>query len=165
MKSIFAVLLLITTPVMAQDDATMRLSGRMLFPVPDLAKPGACVMYREGGAGWVLREPEFWLKGTVVASEIRSRRVERCPDAGKPIQQYSREEFNRLARQQPCVSRDDAIREESWGAIRFRVEGWETPHARKLANAGRLYQGHYLDQKLEKGGELELDATLLGACQ
>ncbi|HRE18904.1 MAG TPA: hypothetical protein PLW86_17850, partial [Rhodocyclaceae bacterium] len=83
----------------------------------------------------------------------------------KPIQQYTREEFNQLARQQPCVSRDDARREESWGVIRLRVDSWETPHAKKLENAGRLYQGHYLDRKLESGGELELDATLLGACR
>lgn len=165
MKSILAVLLCVALPALAADDAAMRLSGRMLFPAPELAKPGACVMYREGGAGWVLREPEFWLKGVVIAAEIRSRRVERCIDSGKPVTQLTRDEFNRLATAQPCVSRDDLAREESWGAIRLRVDGWETPHARKLANAGRLYQGHYLAHKLEKGGELEIDATLLRACE
>lgn len=165
MKRLVAILLLAcTVSAFGQDDA-MRLSGRMLFPDPELAKPGACVMYREGGAGWILLEPVYWLRGTVLASEIRNRQVGRCPEFGKPIEQYSRDEFNRLANNQPCVSRDDAIRDESRGVIRLRVDAWETPYARKMANAGRLYQGNYLDKKLEKGIELEVDATLLGACK
>lgn len=164
MKPLALALFCLVQPAVAQDDATMRLAGRMAFPQPQLAKPGACVMYREGGAGWILTEPMYWLRGTVVSAEIRNQRVERCPDFGKPLTQLSREEFNRLASQQPCVSRDDLAREESRGYIRFKVEGWETPYGRKMANAGRLYEGHFLDRKLDKGVELEVDATLLGAC-
>ena len=47
----------------------------------------------------------------------------------------------------------------------LRIEEWETPWAKRAANAGRLYQGHYLDQMLKKGQEIEIDADLLGTCQ
>lgn len=143
----------------------MRPSARLLFNQPELAKPGACVMYREGGRGWIFTEPVFWLKGSVLATEVRSRRLDRCPEVpGKLIEQYSREEFNRLANARPCVSRDDLVHDEQVGMVRLRVEEWETPWARRAANAGRLYQGHFIDKALKKGMELEIEADLLGAC-
>lgn len=156
--------LLISTGAMAAED--MRLAGRMLFKMPELAKPGACVMYREGGAGWILTEPVYWLRGTTVGSEVRKRKLDVCPDAGgKPIEHYTREEFNRLANAQPCVSKAENSREEDVGIIRIRVEEWETPWAKRAANTWRLFQGNYLDKPLKKSGEIELDADLLGPCQ
>lgn len=144
----------------------MRLEERMLFRAPELAKPGACVMYREGGAGWILTEPVYWLKGTTVASEVRKRRVERCPEvAGKTPEQYTRAEFNRWARAQPCFSGAEKARDEDFGIVRVRVEDWETPWTKRTASAGRLHQGHYIDAPLKKGGELEFDAALLEACR
>lgn len=142
----------------------MRLAGRMLFKEPELAKPGACVMYREGGAGWIITEPVYWLKGRTVAAQVQKRRIEVCPDAGKQPGQLSREEFNRLARTQPCVSSPEKVREEDIGVIRLRIDDWETPWAKKAANSGRLYQGYFLDQILRKGEEMEIDADLLMAC-
>lgn len=147
------------------DDMALRPSARLLFNQPELTKPGACVMYREGGQGWVFTEPVFWLKGSVVTAEVRSRRLGRCPEVpGKLIEQYSRDEFNRLANARPCVSRDDLAHEEQVGMVRFKVEDWETPWAKRAANAGRLYQGHFIDKPLQKGMELEIEADLLGAC-
>lgn len=150
----------------AYADDSMRLSGRMLFKVPELARPGACVLYREGGAGWILTEPQYWLKGTVVSAAPKKLMPELCPlVAGKVVEHYSRDEFNRLAKAQPCVSKPENRKEMELGFIRFRVEDWETPWARTAANAGRLFQGYYLDQKLQKGLELELPADLLIPCQ
>jgi hypothetical protein len=45
------------------------------------------------------------------------------------------------------------------------VTDWETPHAVRAANAGRLYRGMFLDRKLEKGMEIELEADLLAVCE
>lgn len=147
------------------DDMALRPSARLLFNQPELTKPGACVMYREGGSGWIFTEPVFWLKGTVISAETRSRRLERCPEVpGKTIEQYSREEFNRLANARPCVSRDDLVHEEQVGMVHLRVDEWETPWAKRAANTGRLYQGHFIDKALQKGMELEIEADLLGTC-
>jgi hypothetical protein len=83
---------------------------------------------------------------------------------GKNIEQYSRDEFNRHARAFPCVSQAAAERAEQIGVVRLRVTDWETPHAVRAANAGRLYRGMFVDRKLEKGMEIELEADLLAVC-
>lgn len=128
-------------------------------------KPGSCVMYREGGSGWIFTNPVYWLKGSVVSVEIRSRKLERCPEVpGKLIEQYTREEFNRLAAATPCVDRDESVREEQTGLVRFQVEEWETPWAKRAANMNRLYQGYFLDRLLKKGMEIEIEADHLGTC-
>jgi hypothetical protein len=46
----------------------------------------------------------------------------------------------------------------------LRVESWETPHATRAANAGRLFRGMFIDQPLSKGLEVELEADLLSIC-
>ena len=40
-----------------------------------------------------------------------------------------------MATARPCVSRPEAAREEQVGMVRVRVESWETPWARRAANA------------------------------
>lgn len=146
-------------------DNNMRLSGRMLFKEPELTRPGACLLYREGGAGWILTEPQYWLKGTVISAEPRKFKPEICPVVpGKNVEQYTRDEFNRLAQAYPCVSSEASRKETEMGFIRFKVDDWETPWAKAAANAGRLFQGFYLDRKLQKNMELELPADLLIPC-
>ncbi len=148
------------------DEPGLRPSARMLFAQPEVQRPGACVAYREGGAGWIAREPVFWLKGTVVAADIRSRRLEVCPLVeGKSLERYTREEFVRLAAARPCVSQPEAVRDEQVGVVRLRVDAWETPWARRAANAFRLYQGRFLDHSLREGLELEIEADLLELCE
>jgi len=166
MTRLFFLLFLLCSANLAQaGDPVLRPSARLLFKEPEVAKPGSCVMYREGSGGWIFTEPVYWLKGTVVSTDIRSRKLDRCPEVpGKTIEQYTREEFNRLAAARPCVSRDDLVREEQNGMVHLRVEEWETPWAKRAANANRLYQGHFLDRTLKKGMELEIEADLLGAC-
>lgn len=159
-------LLLILAGVAGADEPALRPSAKLLFAQPELMRPGACAIYREGGAGWIATDPVFWLRGKVVASEIRPHRLERCPEVpGKPVERYTREEFNRLANARPCVSRDELVREEPMGVVRLQVSDWETPWGKRAANAFRLYQGHFLDKPLSKGAELEIEADLLAACE
>ena len=51
------------------------------------------------------------------------------------------------------------------GMVRLHVTRWETPHAKLAANAGRLYRGMFIDRKLQKNMEIELEADLLEACE
>ncbi|HMV00554.1 MAG TPA: hypothetical protein PKD04_05685 [Rhodocyclaceae bacterium] len=161
-----AVWVILISAVAGANEPALRPSARMMFAQPEFLHAGTCVMVREGGAGWIATDPVFWLKGTVAGAEVRSRRLEVCPEVpGKTIDRYSREEFVRLATARPCVSRPEAVREEQVGMVRVRVESWETPWARRAANAFRLYQGHYLDRPLSPGLELEIEADLLSRCE
>jgi hypothetical protein len=147
-------------------EPVLRPSARLLFKQPEMLKAGQCVRYEEGGAGWIVTEPVFYLKGEVVAAEVRTRHLAKCPVVpGKNIEQYSRDEFNRHANAFPCVAQDVAERDEQIGVVRVRVGDWETPHAKRAENAGRLYRGMFVDRKLEKGMEIELEADLLGICE
>lgn len=165
MRTLLVVLALLAAPALA-DEPLLRPSASLLFKQPELLKAGQCVRYEEGGSGWVVTEPVYFLKGEVLGAEVRSRHLGTCPVvAGKPIEQYSREEFNRHALAYPCVSPGVAERDEQIGIVRLRVSDWETPHVRKAANAGRLYRGMFIDRVLKKNMEIELEADLLSLCQ
>ena len=164
MRTLLVFLAFLSTSALA-DDPTLRPSARLLFKQPELLQPGSCVVYEEGGSGWVITEPVYYLKGRVVAAEVRTRHLGHCPLVpGKNMEHYSREEFNRHALAYPCVSANVAERDEQIGIVRMRVSAWETPHAKKAENAGRLYRGMFIEQKLEKDMEIELEADLLGTC-
>lgn len=131
-----------------------------------MLQAGTCVRYEEGGAGWIVTEPVFYLKGEVLGTEVQTRRLAQCPVVpGKTLEQYSRDEFNRHALAYPCLAADVPPRDEQIGVVRLRVSDWETPHARKAANTGRLYRGRFIEQELKKGLEIELEADLLALCQ
>lgn len=158
-------LVLLATPALA-DEPVLRPSAHLLFKHPELLKPGQCVRYEEGGAGWVVTDPVFYLKGSVVAAEVRTRRLRACPEVpGKEVKQYSRAEYVRLALAQPCLAPGKPERDEQIGVVRLRITDWETPHARRAENAGRLYRGMFIDRPLVKGGEIELEADALALCQ
>ncbi len=165
MRLLLLVLAVLATPVLASEPV-LRPSARLLFKYPELLQSGHCVRYEEGGAGWVATDPLFYLKGTVLAAEVRSRRLLTCPEVpGKEPAQYSREEFVRLAQALPCVAAGVPERDEQIGVVRLRVNDWETPHARRAENTGRLYRGMFIDRPLERGMEIELEADLLTICQ
>jgi len=165
MRTFLVLLAFLSTPALAVDPA-LRPSARLLFKEPELLQAGSCVLYEEGGSGWVITEPVYYLKGRVVAAEVRTRHLAHCPLVpGKNMEQYSREEFNRHALAYPCVSENVPERDEQIGIVRLRVSTWETPHAKKAENAGRLYRGMFIEQKLEKDMEIELEADLLGTCK
>ncbi len=165
MRSLLVFLAVLSLPAMAADPV-LRPSARLLFKQPEMLQPGSCVRYEEGGAGWILTEPVYYLKGRVLAADVQTRRLVQCPQVpGKTIEQYTRDEFNRHAKAYPCLAAGVPERDEQIGIVRFQVDDWETPHARKAENDGRLYRGMYLDRVLKKGMEIELEADLLGACE
>lgn len=165
MRMLILLLAVLALPALA-DEPVLRQSARLLFKKPELLKPGACVAYKEGGSGWIMTDPVFYLKGSVISSEIRGRRLLTCPNVpGKNIQQYNRDEFNRLALAYPCLEAGLAEQEMQIGIVRLRVNTWETPHAKLAANAGRLYRGMFIDKVLQKDMEIELEADLLEACE
>lgn len=164
MRSLFLLFALLAMPALA-DEPVLRPSARLVFKKPELLQPGTCVAYKEGGSGWVVTEPVFYLKGKVVSAEIRGRRLQTCPNVpGKTMKQYTREEFNRHALAYPCLQEDVPEHDMQIGMVRLTVTDWETPHAKKAASAGRLYRGAFIDKPLTKGMEIELEADLLEAC-
>ena len=157
-------LALVIPPALA-DEPFLRPSARLLFKQPALLQTGACVLYEEGGSGGIIAAPVYYLKGAVLSAELRTRHLGKCPLVpDKNMEQYSRDEFNRHARAFPCVAENVPERDEQIGVVRLRVTAWETPHAIRAANAGRLYRGTFIDRKLEKNMEIELEADLLGVC-
>ena len=166
MRLFLVALAFLTTSAQANDPVLLRPSANMLFKHPAMLQVGNCVRYEEGGAGWVITEPVFYLKGDVLAADVRTRHLGQCPVVqGKIMEQYSRDEFNRHVLAYPCVSPGVAERDEQIGIVRLRVDDWETPYARKAENAGRLYRGTFIDHKLEKGMEIEIEADLLSVCE
>ena len=157
--------LLLLAPAVAEEPV-LRSSARLLFKHPELLQTGSCVRYEEGGAGWVLKEPLYYLKGSVLGAEVRTRRLQACPAVpGKELAQYSREEFVGLLKAQPCLAAGSPDRDEQVGVVRLHVTDWETPHTRRAENAGRLYRGMFIDQSLGQGMEIELEADQLLPCQ
>lgn len=164
MRILLVALACLALPAQAAEPA-LRPSARLLFKQPELLQTGQCVRYEEGGDGWVVTDPVFFLKGEVLAAEVRTHHLGKCPVVpGKTLERYNRDEFNRHARAFPCVAEGVAERDEQSGVVRIRVADWETPYAKKAENAGRLYRGMFIEKKLEKGMEIELEADLLRVC-
>lgn len=162
---LIAVLLAGMAHVAQAGEVPLRPSARLLEQRPTALAAGQCVRYEEGGAGRVMTEPVYYLQGEVIATMVQPRRLDKCPVVpGKRLDQYSRDEFNRHALALPCVAPDVPVRDEQIGLVRVRVTDWETPYARPAASAGRLYRGMFIDRKLEKGMEIQLEADLLGQC-
>lgn len=165
MRFFLVALAFLAMSAQANEPVSLRPSAHLLFKQPAMLQVGQCVRYEEGGAGWVITEPVFYLKGEVVSAEVRTRHLGPCPVVpGKLMEQYSRDEFNRHALAYPCVSPGVAERDEQIGMVHIRVADWETPHAKKAENAGRLFRGTFIDRKLEKGTEIEMEADLLTVC-
>lgn len=153
------------SPPLLADEPLLRPSAKLLFKHPELLRAGSCVRYQEGGSGWIITEPAFYLQGVIEKSEVQTRRLMQCPTVpGKNPEHYSRSEYTRLLAAYPCLSAGEPAREEQIGVVHLRVTAWETPHARQSANRGRLFRGHYLDQALETSLPLAIEADLLQAC-
>jgi hypothetical protein len=163
---LFALFLAVLAMPVSADEPLLRPSAGLLFKQPELLRPGQCVLYQEGGGGRLLTEPRYYLKGEVVATQVTTHRQAACPVVpGKTVEQFNRGEFVRYLRALPCFVNDRPARDEQIGLLRLRVMDWETPHARKAENEGRLYRGMFLDQPLEKGLEIDLEADLLALCR
>ena len=158
------ILLALAASLAAAGDAEPRPSARLVLADPEAWQAGRCVIYREVNRG--VADASFYVRGRIVAAGVQTRRLSLCPQvAAREIENYTREQFNRLLLAHPCVSSENDARDVQSGVVRLRVEHWETPHARRAASAGRLYRGMFIDANLKEGMEIELEADLLGSCE
>ena len=163
---IFPVTLALLAFAAAAGEPPSRPSARLLKAQPQNFQPERCVIYREDGGGNGASESDYFVKGRVVSAGVEIRILPACPTVpGRGIEQYTRDEFNRLVLAYPCLNGEPVNLEAQLGLVRLRVDSWETPHARRAANAGRLYRGMYIDRSLKPGMEIELEADLLGSCE
>ena len=159
-----ALLLALAASLAAAGDAELRPSARLVLADPEAWWAGRCVIYREVNPG--VADASFYIRGRIVAASLQIRRLALCPQvSAREVENYTREEFNRLLLAYPCVSTGSYARDVQSGIIRLRVDQWETPHARRAASAGRLYRGMFIDTNLKEGMEIELEADLLGSCE
>lgn len=127
--------------------------------------PGDCALFREGGEGYILKAPTYWLKGTITEVYRRPHRMDLCPNPGKPKERYTRDDWKRLAEAYPCVSDAARAREVEAIRIRLRVDRWDTPWTSQHGHNGWLFRGHFLDTELKEGVILDIDGTLLERCE
>jgi hypothetical protein len=145
----------------ADDNDPLRLTTHLALP-PAVTTTGACVAYKEGGLGWLARDPVFWLSGTVETAKFRPRsELVECVGA-RPEQPVlsTREQLIQAVRAADCGAQEDAVLPR----VMVRVTEWETPWGKEFALKGRLYRGYYLNQQLIEGAEVELPPTLLVPC-
>lgn len=133
-------------PALALASEPLRPSAELLTKPPEWLMPGQCVRYIEGGGGRLLVAPSYFLQGEVISTRIEQRTQAGCAEIS------------------PCVAVQAAAEMPKMGYVRLRVRDWDTPHASANKNQGRLYRGHFLEQKLESGMDIELEADLLGPC-
>jgi hypothetical protein len=131
----------------------------------DSPQAGDCVIFREGGAGLVLKAPTYWLKGSIAAISPERRLAGRCPEIGKLAPNYTRADWVRVAAAMPCVGTDAEVREVAVLRISVAVDSWETPWSSQHGTVGWLFRGQFLDQPLKQGGLIDMDATWLARCE
>ena len=144
----------------------MQLTAGLAAPQPELLQPGQCVRYQEGGAGFMGREPLFWLEGEVRSSRHEPQQLKHCPaDWQDKTPPMTRADFLQREQFVPCVAPRASLpgnTEMAW--VKLRVQRWETPWDKSWGNKGRLYRGMYLDQELSTNLDLEINARLLTSC-
>jgi len=126
---------------------------------------GGCAIFREGGAGWLLKAPTYWLKGSIVGISRERRMANLCPQIGKPTSAYTQAERLRVAAASPCVLKAAEIGEVSVIRVQLAVEAWETPWSSQHGAGGWLFRGQFLDQTLSKGEVVDIDANWLEPCE
>ncbi len=148
------VLLVLLLPFVAAADDAARLPAA-----------GDCALFREGGQGYILTAPTYYVRGTVAGVYTRPHRVDLCPNRGKPRAQYTREDWQRFAEAWPCVNDPARAREIEVVRIRLQVDDWDTPWALQHGRNGMLMKGHFLATELQQGVVLDIDGTLLERCE
>ena len=125
---------------------------------------GACVVYREGGVGKVLKTPTYWVRGQVHEIRTEQRLAARCPGLAKPLWSFTHQDWLERAAAFPCVDDEADIREVTVSRVRFLVDAWETPWSRAQGVAGLLFRGQFMGVDLSRGAIVELDASWLESC-
>ena len=150
------------------DDAAPAASASSAASAPQL---GDCVIFSEGGAGRLLKAPTYWLKGSIAALSRQRRQLDRCPRIGKPASAYTPADYARLAAAMPCeeqasVSIADTLpRDVEVTRVQVRVAEWETPWSHQHGTPGWLFRGRFLEQSLQKGALIDMDAAWLERCE
>jgi len=134
-------------------------------PAARMPVAGDCALFREGGEGYILKAPTYWLRGSIVEIYRRSHHMGLCPNPGKPKTRYTRDDWRQLADAYPCVSDEAKVRDVEAIRIRLRVDAWDTPWSNQHGHNGWLYRGHFLDTELKEGVVLDIDGTLLERCE
>ncbi len=127
--------------------------------------PGDCAAFREGGAGYILTAPTYYVLGTITEIYRRPHHMGLCPDAGKRREQFTRVDWLRLAEAYPCVGDPARVRDVDVIRVRMRVDKWETPWSASQGRIGMLFRGNHLDVELKEGVVLDIDGTLLERCE
>ncbi|MCB1965552.1 MAG: hypothetical protein KDI64_05745 [Candidatus Accumulibacter sp.] len=127
---------------------------------------GDCVIFREGGAGRLLKAPTYWLKGSIAGISRQQRQLERCPRIGKPASAYTPADHARLAAAMPCLEHlsGSPARDVEVLRVLVTVSDWETPWSHQHGSTGWLFRGQFLGQTLQKGAEIDMDAAWLERC-
>lgn len=146
-----SVLLAVVSTVHAEDQS---------MPVP-----GDCAMFREGGQGYILKGPAYWLRGRIEEVYKRPHRMGLCPNLGKTRERYTRDDWVTIADAYPCVTNPEHVGEVQAIRIRMRAEAWDTPWSLSHGHNGWLFRGHFLKTELKEGVVLDIDGTLLERCE
>ena len=110
-------------------------------------------MFREGGAGLLLRTPVYWLRGSITGVSRTRPMAQACPHIGKQ------------AAAMPCVDKGADAVEVDVVRVQVAVDDWETPWSPQQGTTGWLFRGKFLNQTLEKGKVIDMDATWLVRCE
>lgn len=132
-----------------------------------IAQPqvGDCAIFREGGGGWLLKAPTYWLKGTITSVTPVRRPAAVCPAIGKSPREYTREDWARVAAASPCVEKADEVRDIDTLRLGMLVDAWETPWSYQHGTTGWLFRGYFLLTPLKKGEVIDMDASWLESCE
>lgn len=125
---------------------------------------GDCAMFREGGVGYILTTPVYWLRGRIEEVYTRPHQMALCPQLGKTPERYNRDDWMKIAETYPCASDPAKVRELQAVRVRLRVEAWDTPWSSQHGHNGWLYRGHFLKTELKEGVVLDIDGSLLERC-
>lgn len=133
--------------------------------VPSDPQIGDCVMFREGGAGLLLRTPVYWLRGSIAGVSRTRRMAQACPHIGKQAAAHTPADHALLAAAMPCVDKGADAVEVDVVRVQVAVDDWETPWSPQQGTTGWLFRGKFLNQTLEKGKVIDMDATWLVRCE
>jgi hypothetical protein len=152
---------LLAAPLLA-DEAASLMAAAATGP-----QVGDCVIFREGGAGQLLTTPTYWLKGSLAAVSRRQHQFDRCPRLGKPLAAYTPADRARLAAAMPCAEHASSDLPRAVEVIRVQVTvaEWETPWSYQHGTTGWLFRGQFLEQALQKGAVIDMDAAWLERCE
>ena len=152
---------LLATSLLAGNQASVMAAAATALQVGD------CVIFREGGAGQLLKTPTYWLKGSLAAVSHRQHQFDRCPHLGKPVAAYTPADRARLAAAMPCAEHasSNLPRPVEVTRVQVIVAEWETPWSYQHGTTGWLFRGQFLEQTLQKGAVIDMDSAWLERCE